>query len=111
MKIEQHKHGAVSVVKPVGPLAGEDGGAVRDLLLELRGRSLGRMLLDLSAVPLVDSQGLESLLDVTEELAMSGHALKVCGVREIVREVLELTELAPSFELFDDVSSAVRSFL
>ncbi len=111
MEIKEQKHGAVTALKPRGPIIEDDADRLKHLLLEVRNRSLGRLVLDLSAVPFVDSRGLEALLDVTDELAKSGQALKLCGENELMREVLELTDLASMFEHFDDVNSGVRSFL
>jgi anti-anti-sigma factor len=59
----------------------------------------------------VDSKALEVLLDATERLADSGQALRLCGANETVREVLDLTDLSRFFEHYQDVNSAVRSFL
>jgi anti-anti-sigma regulatory factor len=41
----------------------------------------------------------------------TGHALRLCGANETLRQVLELTDLAPQFEQYADVNAAVRSFL
>ena len=111
MNIERQKHGAVTVLKPVGPVTQDDADQLRRDLLEAREKSLGRLVLDAGAVTFIDSRGLEALLDLHDELARSGQALKLCRLNEITREVLELTDLASSFELFDTVNSAVRSFL
>jgi anti-sigma B factor antagonist len=73
--------------------------------------SLGRVVIDMSAVPFVDSKGLESLVDLTEEMAKSGQVLKLCAPSKTVREVLELTAVVSMFDHFEDVNSAVRSFL
>jgi hypothetical protein len=35
----------------------------------------------------------------------------MCGANDTLREVLQLTGLTASFEYYDDVNSAVRSFL
>ncbi|MCP3904443.1 MAG: STAS domain-containing protein [Planctomycetes bacterium] len=111
MEIKQQMHGAVTSVKPMGPVTGDDADALRSTLLRTRTKSLGRLVLDASSVPFVDSVALEALLDVTEELGQSGQALKLCGANELIREVLELTGLAPMFEHYADVRSAVRSFM
>ena len=111
MEIQQQMHGAVASLKPLGPLTGEDAEHLKRKLLEVRARNLGRLVLDLSGVPFVDGLALEVLLATTEELAKSGQALKVCGENEVLREVLELTDLASRFEHFEDVKSAVRSFM
>ncbi len=111
MDVHEQQHGAVMVLKPDGPLAGADVEPVKGRLLQTLKENLGRIVLDASAVPFVDSIGLEALVDVTNEMAHSGQALKLCAVNETVRQVLELTGLSPQFEHFEDVNSAVRSFL
>ena len=40
-----------------------------------------------------------------------GQALRLCCANKTVREVLEITDLASSFEHFEDTNTAVRSFL
>ncbi len=111
MEIAQHHHGAVAVLQPTGPLTHEDADELKSRMLEVRRSSLGRLVLDASTIAYVDSRGLEVLVEVAEELAQSGQALKLCGANEVFREVLELTELASVFEHFADTNSAVRSFL
>ena len=111
MEIAQHHHGAVAVIQPAGPLTQEDADELKSRMLEVRRSSLGWLVLDASTIPYVDSRGLEVLVEVAEELAQGGQALKLCGANEVLREVLELTELTSVFEHFVDVNSAVRSFL
>lgn len=111
MEIVEQRQGAVTVVVPRGPLVGQDADEFRSRVAGVMDRSLGRFVVDASEVPYVDSRGLEVLKETTEELSRSGQALRLCGANETVREVLELTALAPLFEHFQDVGSAVRSFL
>jgi anti-anti-sigma factor len=111
MEIRERKHGAVAIIKPLGPLTQPDVEGFLTRMLEVRDRSLGRMVLDASDILYVDSQGLEVLVEVGDELARAGQTLKICGANEVLQQVFELTELAPSFELFVDVNTAVRSFL
>ena len=111
MQIQEHKQGAVTVLKPHGPLTQEDAGRFKDRLGRSLSASLGRCVVDAGAVPFVDSRGLEVLVEVTDELSRNGQALKLCSLNETLREVLELTTLAHKFEHFADVHTAVRSFL
>jgi anti-anti-sigma factor len=111
MEIQEHNHGAVTVLAPRGPLVEADAQAFREQVERVATRTLGRFVLDASGVPFADSKGLETLLDVTEQLGQSGQSLKICKVNDTLREVLELTGLAPQFEYFDDANDAVRSFL
>ncbi|CAG0996478.1 Putative anti-sigma factor antagonist [Phycisphaerales bacterium] len=111
MDIQEQRHGAVTVVKPVGPLVQADAEQFREHLESVLTRSLGRFVIDASAVPYVDSPGLESLAAATDALIAGGRSLRVCGAGETLREVLDLTGLGERFEFFDDVTTAVRSFL
>jgi len=110
MKIETSRHGAVTVVRPDGPLVAEDTDALAREFEASAVRSLGRVVLDCSEAPYADSEGLEMLLDLTDYQARGGRALKVIGVGETLREAMTLTETAARIEFFADLNSAVRSF-
>jgi anti-anti-sigma factor len=111
MEIVEQRHGAVTVVKPTGPLVQQDAVMFRQRLGDVMSRSLGRFVVDASQVAYVDSQGLEVLVQASEELSGSGRSVRLCGATETLREVLEVTGNAERFEHFADVQSAVRSFL
>ena len=111
MKIHEQLQGAVTVLRPEGPLIDTDAAVVKQRLLQTLSGSLGRFVVDMSTIPYVDSKGLEALVEVTEEMGRSGQALRMCGANKTVREVLELTDLASLFEHFADANTAVRSFL
>ena len=111
MEIAEHKHGAVTVVKPVGPLVQPAAEELLGRMLELRTASLGRLVLDGSGITYVDSRGLEVLTEIADALEQGGRALKICGANDILREVFDLTDLTKAFEHFIDVNTAVRSFL
>jgi anti-anti-sigma factor len=111
MQIEQQRQGAVTVVKPQGPLTEQDAPALRNHLREALTESLGRFVVDASGIPFVDSAGLEALVDASEEMNKSGLALKFCSVPETIAQVFSLTGLSDHFEQYEDVNSAIRSFL
>lgn len=111
MEIEELNHGAVAVVRPTGPLTQNDAERLKTQMLEVLAKSLGRLVLDASSVPFIDSRGLEVLVEVSQQLTQTGKALKIAGINDVLREVFELTELTREFEQFTDVNSAVRSFL
>jgi len=111
MEIMTQQRGAVLVIRPTGPLTVAEADTFKTTVGGLIRENLGRVVIDASALPYVDSGGLESLADVAQELARSGKGMKLCTANETLRQVLELTGLAPHFEHFDDVNTAVRSFL
>ncbi len=111
MEISETRQGAVTVIRPSGPLCLGDADQFRRHVSEVLGRSLGRLVIDAGAIAYVDSQGLEALVGASDELQGGGRALRLCGAGDTLKEVLELTGLSDRFELFDDVAGAVRSFL
>lgn len=111
MQIETETKGAVRIIRPRGPLVLDDAEQLLESSREHIADSLGRVVIDAAAIPYVDSKGIESLLDLADDLADAGQVLKLCGVNENIREVLDLTEVAAHFEHFEDIPSAVRSFL
>jgi anti-sigma B factor antagonist len=111
MKIQEQTQGAVAVLKPAGPLSQDDAKSFKEQVVRNLGNNLGRFVVDMSEIPFVDSAGLEALVDITEQLSQSGRSLKLCAANKTVREVLHLTNLAGQFDLFEDVNTAVRSFL
>ncbi len=108
--VEQHQ-GAVTVVKPNGPLVGEDADEFKNCVSEAFTHSLGRFVIDASGIPFVDSRGLEVLVESAGDLSQSGRTLKLCGVGETVREVLDMTGLDSLFEFYEDVNAGARSFM
>ncbi len=68
-------------------------------------------MVDAAGVPFVDSRGLEVLVESAGDLSQSGRSLKLCGVGDTLREVLDLTGLDSLFEFYEDVNAGARSFL
>lgn len=110
MEIDERQHGAVTVLRPRGPIVEADADGLVSRARGVLESSLGRFVFDAADVAYVDSRGLEALLEVTEMLSASGYALKLCGATETLREILSLTGLAGEFEHYEDVQVAVRSF-
>lgn len=111
MELLTQQRGAVLVVKPTGPLTTTEADAFKSKVRGLIRENLGRIVIDASALYYIDSQGLQSLAEIADELLHSGKGLKLCAANETIQQVIELTGLSPRFEHFEDTNSAVRSFL
>ncbi len=109
MNIEEQRHGKVTVLRPQGPVIGTDVDQLGDHITKVLDGNCRAMVLDASRMTFVDSRGLETLVDATEELIQRGQVLRLAGASETLKEVLELTELASLFEQYDDTDAAVRS--
>lgn len=74
-------------------------------------RGQPHVVLDLQGVAVIDSAGLELLLDVQEKYQRMGGALKLANPGALCREVLKATGVGGRFEIFQDTRKAVRSFV
>lgn len=112
MRIDTNRHGAVTVVRPTGPIiSADDATMLRTESFNVLGSTLGRFVIDASEMTFLDSNGLEALVEITEEVGAGGHSLKLCSISDTLREILSLTGLTGKFQQYEDVQSAVRSFL
>ena len=111
MTFDQQSIGAVTVLRPVGPIANaEDAQQLQDQSTKLIRTSLGRFVLDASELSYVDSTGLEALVNIAEQLNAFGQALKICALGETLSETIRITHTTESFEPYDQVQDAVRSY-
>jgi anti-sigma B factor antagonist len=67
------------------------------------------LVLNLEEVPFVDSACLECLLDVQAQLAERLGVVRLAGLDENVRTILEITRLDGAFERFADVPATVKA--
>ncbi len=67
------------------------------------------LVLDLEAVPFIDSAGLEYLLDLQEKFAEKLGRIKLVNLNENIAEILYVTRLDNAFERFEDVPEAVKA--
>jgi anti-anti-sigma factor len=67
------------------------------------------VIMDLKAVPFIDSRSLEMLLRVNAALKQHGGALKLIGLGPICRDILIATRLINLFHTYDDIHQAIRA--
>jgi len=108
MEIREHRHGAILVLTPVGPLLEADAEQFRRRVRDAITETMGRFVINAESVPFVDSAGLEAILDAADLCADAGQVLRLSAVNDTVREVLELVGIAPLVELHEDAAHAAR---
>ena len=103
--------GAVDVIKPLAPLDQENVEEFAETLTA--GLSTGQpmVVLDMSDVPLIDSAGLESLLDFRDALHDRGGTMKLATISQLCQEILRATRIDQQFDTYDEVKMAVGSFV
>jgi anti-anti-sigma factor len=104
------KQGAVSVVRPQVPLVGELCDSFASAVLAGLGAGRPMLVVDLHGVPLVDSLGLETLVDLREKVEARGGAVKLAAVNSLCADILRVTGVGDRFEQHHQVKTAVGSF-
>jgi anti-sigma B factor antagonist len=108
---ERTQKGAVTVVSGNVPLNRENVPLASQHLLACLADGQPMAVLDLGDVPLIDSSGLEFLLDSQDEFARRGGAVKLARLSPLCRDVLHVTRVERYFEIHANVMDAVGSFL
>jgi len=102
--------GNVAVVYLSGAiLFGEESASLRSLVRNLLNQS-NQVVLDLKEVSYIDSGGLGMLVGVYSSARASGADIKLCGLGQRVRDVLQITKLVTVFEVYDSEQQAIAAF-
>ena len=109
--IKFESQGAVEVVTPEIALTLENAEDLFTAITEKTFMGQPMVVLDMANVPLIDSAGLETLIDIQQKLRESAGSLKLSSLTQLCADVFRVTGMAERFETFDDANSAVRSFV
>ena len=102
--------GAIDTIEGDDPLNVEHVEEVRRLFEECLRSGQPNVVISLENIPLIDSAGLELLLDCWEESQRMGGAMKLAAVNGLCREILAATGLSDRMEIFPHTLAAVGSF-
>jgi anti-sigma B factor antagonist len=111
MKVDVREAGEVIIVDLSGRLvAGIGDELLRAVMNELVAEDWKSVLLNLAEVTKVDSAGIGELVASLKLAARFGTTMKLLLPEGRVREVLELSQVLPVFEIFLDEEEGVASF-
>ena len=111
MNIETRKKGDVVIVDFQGRLAvgvGEE--MLPRLIEELLNDGTRKILLNLSEMDYIDSNGLGELVQSLKTSKRFGASLRLLKPQDRVRKTLRLTNLLPMFSVYESESEAIKSF-
>jgi anti-anti-sigma factor len=110
MEIHGRVVGSVRILDLKGKLVLDEGlTRLRDEIESAR-REGHDLLLNLAAVPYIDSAGLGEIVRSQAALGRPGEKLKLLHVNERVRDLLSVAHLHSILEVFDSEEAAVESF-
>jgi len=110
LKMETRQAEGVTVVSCQGRIVfGDEATALRENLKKLLG-STRQIVLNLSGVSYIDSGGLGTLVGVYSSARGAGADIKLTGLGQRLRDVLQITKLATVFEVYDNEQQAIAAF-
>jgi stage II sporulation protein AA (anti-sigma F factor antagonist) len=110
MTIQEHFVSDAAVIRISGRVTLTDGTTVfDDTLQRLIGQGYNKLVLDLGAVPYIDSTALGIILRAHATVTRRGGSVKLLNIRGHVRELFELTRLLTVIDAFDSEADALAS--
>ena len=111
MRIKIQDYNDVTVVELQGELDGEVSGQLRNTITDIVCAGKARIVIHMSGVGSIDSEGLELLLWVKDYCAENKCQLRMAGLDENCSKILEVTRLDSDFDLYGELAEAVKSFV
>jgi anti-sigma B factor antagonist len=111
MQITERAVGDVMVLDIKGKITlGEGDEQLKDKVTSLVNQGQRKMVLNLAAVPYLDSAGLGEVVRAYTTVSRQGGSLKLLNLTKRITDLLSITKLLTVFETFDSESDAVQSF-
>lgn len=111
MKITTQNYNTVTVVDLQGEIDGELADALKNTVGEIVSQHKTGVVLNMSDVSFVDSQGLELLLWIRDTCRRNRIQLRLAALDENCEKILEITRLQNEFDRHAELAEAVRSFV
>jgi anti-sigma B factor antagonist len=109
MNIRNEDYDHVSVVGLTGELTSDGVEIFRKNIEERLQKKVRFFVVDLEQVTFIDSKGLEALVWVQEKCDEHLGQVRLCKPDDICKKILQVTRLDGRFDVFADVTEAVKT--
>ena len=110
MKIKTQDYNDVTVAELQGELDGDFSELFQNTITEIIAKRKSGIVLDMSGIGFIDSQGLELLLWARDQCSQDKQQLRLAGLDENCLKILEVTRLESEFDHYMELAEAVMSF-
>jgi anti-sigma B factor antagonist len=110
MKIKIQDYSNVTVIELQGELDSDVAELFRNTITEVIAKHKTCIVLDMSGVGFIDSEGLEQLLWARDYCNENKRELRLAGLDENCLRILEITQLESEFDHYSELTEAVKSF-
>jgi anti-anti-sigma factor len=111
MKITTQDYNEVPIIELQGEFVGEFVKPFQDSVSSLIATGASGLVLDMSKIVFLDSKALESMLWLKDYCTENNCQLKLAGLDDNCKKILEVTRLAPNLDTYDELAQAVKSFV
>ena len=109
LDVEMDRQGDATILRPEGDV---DLGTSRDLQLALKSaleERPGRVVVDLTKVPYMDSSGVATLVEAMQIARKQSTALVLCAMQDKVRSIFEIARLDRVFTIVPSMEEALAT--
>lgn len=111
MKVKTQEYNDVTVVELQGELDADFTELLQNTVTNIVEKHKVGIVLDMSTVGFIDSQGLELLLWIRDYCNQNKLQLRLAGLDENCTKILEVTRLEDEFDRYAELAEAVKSFV
>jgi len=109
MKVKTQDYNDVTVVELEGELDGDFSELFQHTITDMIAKKKSGIVLDMSGIGFMDSQGLEQLLWARDYCSEHKQQLRLAGLDENCLKILEVTRLESEFDSYAELAEAVMS--
>jgi anti-sigma B factor antagonist len=111
MQIDERVVDDVTILDLKGKMTlGEGDELLKDKINSLASQGHKKLVLNLEAVPYIDSAGLGEIVRTYTSISRQGGKLKLLDVSKRIYDLLVITKLVTIFDSYEDEAEAVKSF-
>ena len=111
MEIVERTVSDVTVLDLKGKMTlGEGDELLKDKINSLLASGKKKLLLNLEAVPYIDSAGLGEVVRTYTTVSRQGGSLKLLNLTKRIEDLLSITKLLTVFDTFDSEAEAIQSY-
>ena len=111
MNVRTQRLGAAHYLSPDFPIVDENLATLQMAVDEAQAQGATDLVIDLEAVTVLDSRGLELLVDLATTLRERGGSLRLAAASPLCRQIFAVSRVDQTLAVYDDLESVGRSFL
>jgi anti-sigma B factor antagonist len=109
LEVVVERSGPATILRPMGEIDLSRAPALRHRLSEVQRGRPGRLIIDLSHVPYMDSSGVATLVEAMQVARRAGGRLVLCALQERVRSIFEIARLDMIFTIVGSPADALAA--